>query len=265
MPDGRVCSLALPWAGAWTSIRPRVEAADLETRRQDELAYQARYFDMAKNQYPRAAVVTPPRHTAVESQAVLDRLKDVPADGVIIDFGAGTGRLSIPLARAGYAVLAVDASERSLAALEETARGLGLHAVDTSSTLPGRGSFSAIVGSDVLHHVDLEVQLPRIHGLLRAGGKVAFSEPGAFNPSWYVYLALFHELRVERRIVTCNLLHLRRVFERHGFRNVRITGLGLLPRPLFGWAHIACTWHDALGNWPIVRWFAYRYVIEASK
>jgi 2-polyprenyl-3-methyl-5-hydroxy-6-metoxy-1,4-benzoquinol methylase len=242
-----------------------VAAADLEMRRQDELAYQAQYFDMAKNQYPRGAIVIPPKHTAVECQAVLDRLRDVPADGVVIDFGAGTGRLSIPLARAGYSVLAVDVSERSLAVLEETARDLGLHAVDTASTLPGRGSFSAIVGSDVLHHVDLDVQLPRIYGLLREGGKVAFSEPGAFNPSWYVYLAVFHELRVERRIVTCNLLNLRRAFERHGFRNVQITGLGLLPRPLFGWARSACRWHDAVGNWPILRWFAYRYVIQARK
>jgi 2-polyprenyl-3-methyl-5-hydroxy-6-metoxy-1,4-benzoquinol methylase len=152
-----------------------VAAADLEMRRQDELAYQAQYFDMAKNQYPRGAIVIPPKHTAVECQAVLDRLRDVPADGVVIDFGAGTGRLSISLARAGYSVLAVDVSERSLAVLEETARDLGLHAVDTASTLPGRGSFSAIVGSDVLHHVDLDVQLPRIYGLLREGGKVAFT------------------------------------------------------------------------------------------
>jgi 2-polyprenyl-3-methyl-5-hydroxy-6-metoxy-1,4-benzoquinol methylase len=234
-------------------------------RRRDDEAYQREYFDVAEHQYPRAAVVMPARHTEVEGRNVLDRLEVAQAEGPVIDFGAGTGRLSIALARAGYAVLAVDVSDRSLAVLRETAHELRLHAIETASVLPSVGCFAAIVDSDVLHHVDLDVQLPRIYGLLRTGGRAVFSEPGAFNPAWYVYLALFHDLRIERRIVTCNLLQLRRTFERHGFRNVRITGLGLWPRPLFGWGHAACRWHDAMGNWPLLRWFAYRYVIEAEK
>jgi 2-polyprenyl-3-methyl-5-hydroxy-6-metoxy-1,4-benzoquinol methylase len=234
-------------------------------RRLDDEAYQREYFDVAEHQYPRTAVVTPPRHTEVEGRNVLERLDVARGDGPVIDFGAGTGRLSIALARAGYAVLAVDVSDRSLEVLRETAQELRLPGIETASALPDVGCFAAIVGTDVLHHVDLEVHLPRIHGLLRTGGKAVFSEPGALNPAWYVYLALFHDLRLERRIVTCNLLQLRRTFERHGFRAVRITGLGLLPRPLFGWSRAACRRHDSMGNWPLFRWFAYRYVIEAEK
>jgi len=234
-------------------------------RRLDDEADQREYFDVADHQYPRTAVVMPPRHTEVEGRNVLDRLDSARDDGRVLDFGAGTGRLSIALARAGYAVLAVDVSDRSLDVLRETAQQLRLPGIETASALPEVGRFAAIVGTDVLHHVDLDVQLPRLHRLLRAGGKAVFSEPGAFNLAWYVYLALFHDLRIERRIVTCNLVQLRRTFERHGFREIRITGLGLLPRPLFGWAHAACRWHDSMGNWPLFRWFAYRYVIEASK
>jgi SAM-dependent methyltransferase len=226
---------------------------------------QRQYFDLTEHQYPRETVVRPPLHTVLELERVLEALKDVPHDGPIIDFGSGTGRMSIALARAGYSVLAVDVSERSLALLSEIARELDLSAIQTASALPSEDRFPAVVGADILHHVDLNEYLPRIHTSLRRGGKAIFSEPGALNPAWYVYLPLFHDLRVEKRIVTCNLFHLRRRFEQHGFRDVRITGLGLLPRPLFGWASTACRWHDAVGNWPVLRWFAYRYLVEARK
>jgi hypothetical protein len=121
------------------------------------------------------------------------------------------------------------------------------------------------VGADVLHHVNTDDHLPRIYELLRDGGKVVFSEPGALNLAWYVYLPLGHELRVEKGILTCTARGLRRMFEQHGFGDVRITGIGLLPRPLFRQSAAACRWHDLVGNWPLLRWFAYRYIIEARK
>lgn len=234
-------------------------------RPSDDERRQRQYFDLAKHQYPRAAVAGPPTHTVLEVQRVLDGLKDVPADGPIIDFGSGTGRMSIALARAGYSVLAVDVSERSLTLLSEIARELDLTAIQTASALPSEEQFPAVVGTDILHHVDLNKYLPKIHASLRPGGKAIFSEPGALNPAWYVYLPLLHDMRVEKRIVTCNLFQLRRRFDQHRFRDVRITGLGLLPRPLFGWARTVCRWHDAMGDLPLLKWFAYRYVIEARK
>ncbi|HTB11060.1 MAG TPA: methyltransferase domain-containing protein [Bryobacteraceae bacterium] len=45
-----------------------------------------------------------------------------PVPQQILDIGAGTGRFAIPLATAGHAVLAIDRSERMLAALERHAR-----------------------------------------------------------------------------------------------------------------------------------------------
>lgn len=45
----------------------------------------------------------------------------------IIDFGAGTGRLSIPLAQDGYAITAVDASKEMLAVLTQKANALNLN------------------------------------------------------------------------------------------------------------------------------------------
>lgn len=232
-------------------------------RRLDGDAYQREYFDVAEHQYPRTAVVMPPpRHTEVESRNVLDRLDVTRGDGPVIDFGAGTGRLSIALARAGHAVLAVDVSDGSLSVLRRTADDLGLHAIETATVLPSAGRYAAIVGSDVLHHVELDAQLPRIYGLLRTGGKVVFSEPGAFNPAWYVYLGLFHDLRVERRIVTCNLVQLRRTFARHGFREVRITGPGFCPARFSGGRTPSA---DGMTRWATGRCFGGSPIGTSSK
>jgi 2-polyprenyl-3-methyl-5-hydroxy-6-metoxy-1,4-benzoquinol methylase len=226
---------------------------------------QKQHFDMAANQYPRDAILRPAMHVRLELQHVLDRLKGVQIDGPIVDFGAGTGRLSIALAKEGYSVLAVDISEISLNTLSAVAQDLHLPPIQTSLVFPSQGTFPAIVGADVLHHVDMDEYLPKIYAALREGGKVVFTEPGALNPTWYVYLSLFYDMAVEKRIVHNNLITLHRKFKQYGFRDVRITGLGLIPRPFFNWMHAACRLHDALGNLPGPKLFAYRYIIEASK
>jgi hypothetical protein len=94
---------------------------------------------------------------------------------------------------------------------------------------------------------------------------MVFTEPGGMHPAWYAYLTIRHDIRVERRIVTCNCWTLPRAFARHGFRDVQVTGVGLLPRPLLGWSEAACRRNDRAGNLPVLRWVAYRYLIEATK
>jgi len=224
------------------------------------------HFEQACNQYAREKLVNPPLHTKLELDRVVQVLRRAsPApEGPVVDFGAGTGRLTLALAQAGYRVVAVDLSRSSLAILRHAARDLGLDEIETRTTLPA-GSFSAVVGADVLHHVDLDEYLPSIHRILRPGGTVVFSEPRALNPAWYVYLALRHGFRFETGILSCNVATLRRRFLRAGFRNVTVTGVGVLPRPLIAWSERACRRHDALGAWPILRWFAYRYLVQATR
>ena len=228
----------------------------------DELQQQ-RHFDRPSNQYPPAKILRPPTHTAVELERVVEALRPIPAGGTVVDFASGTGRLTIAAARAGYRVVAVDLSRVSLDVLAGIAADVGLENVTTSTTLPA-GPVDAVVGADALHHVELDEWLPRFRAVLAPGGKAVFSEPGALNPAWYPFFAALGALRVEKRIVNCTIPKLRRVFEQHGFRDVSITGVGLLPRPLFGFRPDVCRRHDALGDLPVLRRFAYRYLVEAT-
>jgi 2-polyprenyl-3-methyl-5-hydroxy-6-metoxy-1,4-benzoquinol methylase len=228
----------------------------------NDLQRQQQHFDRQPNQYRPATVVSPPTHSAIELERVIKVLSSIPPTATVVDFGAGTGRLAIAVARAGYRVIAVDISRASLDVLERIAADLGLENIQTTTRLPDC-RVDAVVGADALHHVDLHEWLPRLRALLTSAGKAVFSEPGGFNPAWYPYLAALGQLRVEKRIVNSNIATLRRGFSRHGFRDVIITGIGLAPRPLLGFRESVCRRHDYLGNVVGLRWFAYRYLVEA--
>lgn len=82
---------------------------------------------------------------------------DVPAfrrlaegvDGPILDLGAGTGRVSLELARDGHQVVALDLDEAYMAAVAHRGRGLALEAVVGGATALPRewtGRFALIIG-----------------------------------------------------------------------------------------------------------------------
>lgn len=230
-------------------------------RYQDQQAH----FDKDQHQYALDAIEHPPLHTKLEMEGVVKAMRGVPLDGTVLDFGAGTGRISIALAKEGHHILAVDISETSLADLRDVAERFHLPMIDTATTLPHDEKFAAIVGGDVLHHIRMDEFLPQFHDLLDDGGRIVFTEPGAMNPVWYPYLAVVTDLRVERRMVFNNLWTLRRQLRRHGFQAIDIRGVGLLPRSLLGWSERACRLNDRLGDLPFLRWFAYRYLIVATR
>jgi SAM-dependent methyltransferase len=230
----------------------------------DETAQQRRFFNIGKHQYAQASILAPPLHTRLEIQAILTRLNVSDPEATILDFGAGTGRLTIPLLQRGFSVLSVDISDQSLKKLTTLAHSNGFTRLETTDALPTDRRFKTIVGADILHHVDLDEQLPKIHQALEPGGKAIFTEPGGLHPFWYVFITVISDWRIEKNIPRCNFFNLRAKFRKYGFRDIRITGLGILPRPLANWSLKACSTNDLWGNIPLIRPFAYRYIVEAT-
>jgi 2-polyprenyl-3-methyl-5-hydroxy-6-metoxy-1,4-benzoquinol methylase len=119
-------------------------------------------------------------------QRLLDLVGDVNGRDVL-DLGAGTGFLSALLARQGARVVALDVAEDQLAVARERARVSGVeHAVATraaaTEALPfPDGAFDAVVGSFVLHHVNLRIVAPEIRRVLRPAGRAVFLETSARN------------------------------------------------------------------------------------
>jgi SAM-dependent methyltransferase len=224
---------------------------------------QETFFDNPKHQYPLLLLAHMPYHTKQETMYLLNALR--PYQGKpIVDFGAGSGRVTIPLLESRFPVIAVDISKKSLANLTDMANNLHLKGLTIRSELP-KNPVDAIVGADVLHHIALEDFLPEFYQSLRPGGTVIFSEPCAYNLSWYIYLPLKASWDVEKGMMQCTMRNLERQFRKAGFSKLHIRGLGVLPRPLFNSIPPLCDLNDRLGNAPVFRHMAYRFIIQAWK
>jgi SAM-dependent methyltransferase len=126
----------------------------------------------------------PPRHTAIELGAIVSALK--PRQGeVILDLGAGTGRLTVDLTRGGAYVVTVDLSPRSLQINRQKCGEAGVdsrvvHVVADACRLPVRTSIIDKVASGMmLEHISPHDERKRcieeIHRVLRPGGRVAMT------------------------------------------------------------------------------------------
>ncbi len=101
-----------------------------------------------------------------------------------LEIGCGTGVFTVMFARTGVRIMAVDISGDLL----ELARAKAMPS-DQVSFLECRfedctqqGPFDAIIGSSVLHHLDIESALSTIYSLLKPNGVMSFAEPNMLNP-----------------------------------------------------------------------------------
>ncbi len=102
----------------------------------------------------------------------------------IVEFGCGTGWLSLFLAQRGYTVLGVDISEDAVRHARDAARARGLATVEFIAcdyeAFAGGARFDYAIFHDALHHAESELAALRCaHAALVPGGCVLTLEPGS--------------------------------------------------------------------------------------
>jgi 2-polyprenyl-3-methyl-5-hydroxy-6-metoxy-1,4-benzoquinol methylase len=101
-----------------------------------------------------------------------------------LEIGCGTGLFTEKFAQSGAQIVAVDISPELL----EKARARGLPESQVRflampfEQCDVEGPFDAVIGSSVLHHLDIRQALAKIFTLLKPGGVLFFAEPNMLNP-----------------------------------------------------------------------------------
>jgi tRNA (cmo5U34)-methyltransferase len=153
----------------------------------------------------------------IERQVGLTRTMDV------LDFGCGTGLVTLALAPQVRTVTGADSSEGMLAVLEEKVRSQHLasvrsYLVTDSTPLSGAGRFDLITSSMALHHVhDVAALVAQFWAMLLPRGQIAIAdldtEDGTFHEAG---VSDVHHRGFDR-------LWLRQLLSQHGFVGLRDT------------------------------------------
>jgi 2-polyprenyl-3-methyl-5-hydroxy-6-metoxy-1,4-benzoquinol methylase len=188
----------------------------------------------------------------------------------VLEIGCGTGMFTEMFAATGATIVAVDISPELL----QKARARGLPASQVTfcerrfeeSEIEGR--FDAVIGSSVLHHLEIESAIRRVKELLKPGGRISFAEPNMLNPQVFLERK-FKNLPIfsytspdETAFVRWKLAHqlLEAGFER----------IGIQP---FDWLHpstpkvlikTVCAAGRLLESMPLIREFSGSLTIEAK-
>ena len=186
-----------------------------------------------------------------------------------LEVGCGTGLFTGLFAESGARIIAVDISEELL----EQAR---------ARTYPGdrvaflearfedcheRGPFDAIVGSSVLHHLDIEPALRRMYELLVPGGRICFAEPNYLNPQVFIerrFRRFFPQVSPDETAFVRWTLG--RLLTDTGFEDVHIRPFDWLhPATPSGWIDLVSRIGLGLEKIPLVKEFSGSLLIQARR
>jgi ubiquinone/menaquinone biosynthesis C-methylase UbiE len=161
----------------------------------------------------------------------------------VLELGCGTGYFTRELARTGADIVAIDVSPELLEIARSNCSAPNVrYEIQNAYRLSYPDAvFDSVVGSSVLHHLEIDPALREIYRVLKPGGKIFFTEPNMLNPQIAVQKNVPW---VKRKLgdspdeTAFFRWSLRRLLKETGYRDVRIDPFDFLhpkiPAPLAG-------------------------------
>ena len=189
----------------------------------------------------------------------------------VLELGCGTGYFTRELARSRADIVAIDVSPELLeiAKTNTSAPNVRYEIQNAYELNYADVVFDSVVGSSVLHHLELEMALREIYRVLKPGGTISFTEPNMLNPQ----IAIQKNVPwVKRKLgdspdeTAFFRWPLRRLLKQVGYREVRIDPFDFLhpktPVPLIDRLN---SLGRLLENVPVISEFAGSLYIRAVK
>ena len=241
---------------------------------------EAEFFDRSSEAQFEDEIPLPNHHVRM----LLDLLG--PSTGMrVLDCGCGAGELALEIARDATMVVGFDLSLASVRLMDARAQRIGVPSpgglVSVMEQLPfPDGSFDAVVGKSILHHVDVAAALAEVRRVLRPGGRGVFIENQVTNPflrfAREKLTGLFGVARVgtidEHPLVKADYAAIRRLFPRVHLAYPDFRFFGLFSRNVLRYrkALWLARWLGRLDEWifrrvPALRRWGYHVVVVVER
>jgi SAM-dependent methyltransferase len=189
-----------------------------------------------------------------------------------LEFGCGTGVFLEMASGSGAVIHGVDLSQDLLAKAAERTRPLPnihIHCGNAEQLPFPAGTFDAVYGSSILHHLHLVPALREVFRVLKGGGRFVFTEPNILNPQ---VAFMFHfgpakpHFGVSPDEMAFSRAHARRSLESVGFEDISVEPFDFLhpsvPASMIGTAQ----WLGrGLERLPLVRQIAGSLLIQGQR
>jgi SAM-dependent methyltransferase len=189
----------------------------------------------------------------------------------VLELGCGTGYFTSELVRSGAEIVAIDVSPDllQLARAQHSAPNVRYELQNAYAMSYPDASFDSVVGSSVLHHLEIQPALREIHRVLKPSGAIFFTEPNMLNPQIAVQKNvpwIKRKLGDSPDETAFFRWPLRRSLEKNGFREIRIEPFDFL-HPALAPRFIgpAQAINRVLEKMPVISEFAGSLYIRASK
>jgi len=209
------------------------------------------------------------RQRAARRAALISNGAGLRQGACALEIGCGTGMFTEMFAETGARLTAVDISGALLK--KAKARGLPRDRViflkERFEDCDVHGPFDAVIGSSVLHHLDLEHALQKIYMLLKPGGVMSFAEPNLLNPQVAIQLKFRRFFEYISPDETA-FIHwkIKNRLEDVGFEDIQVRQFDWLhpstPKPFIKAVKLAGTFFE---HTPFIRQFAGSLYIKAYR
>jgi len=189
----------------------------------------------------------------------------------VLEIGCGTGYFTKELAKTSAYVTAIDiSSDLLMVARQDISYGNVIFKEENAYALSfPTDSFDSVIGSSVLHHLDIAKALAEFRRVLKKSGTIYFTEPNIINPQLILQknIPFLRKMMGESPDETalCRW-KIARMLSAAGFKNIRIQPFDFLhpktPRALI---HCVRSIGDFLENVPLVSEVAGSLYIRAEK
>ncbi len=195
-----------------------------------------------------------------------------------LEIGCGTGLFTEYFSRSGALLIALDISPALLAAAAKrrlpedkvhflAGRFEDFRCDDDALPQEMRGPFDAVIGSSILHHLDMEMAVDKIREVLKLGGWLSVAEPNLLNPQVFVerkFRRFFPYVSPDESAFI--RWPLRRVLEGSGFAEITITPFDWLhPATRPAWIPRVERFGRMIERVPVLREFSGSLLIRARR